>query len=80
MKKLLSFALALVLCLGLTIPASAANQPGDTTIKDAKGNTYTLSKPILYTISKEQIAGLSFAEDYVYYTFTGEELQDPKES
>lgn len=80
MKKLLSFALALVLCLGLTIPASAANQPGDTTIKDAKGNTYTLSKPILYTISKEQIAGLSLAEDYVYYTFTGEELQDPKES
>lgn len=79
-KRLLSLALALVLCLGLTIPASAANQPGDTTVKDAKGNTYTLSKPILYTISKEQIAGLSFAEDYVYYTFTGEELQDPKES
>lgn len=50
MKKLLSLMLALVLCLSLSVPALAANQPGDTTVTDAAGNTYTLSNPILYTI------------------------------
>lgn len=35
MKKLLSLALASVLCLSLTVPALAANQPGDTTITDS---------------------------------------------
>ena len=49
-KRMLSFVLALAMCLGLSIPASAVGQAGDTTIADAKGNVYTLSKPILYTI------------------------------
>mgnify|MGYP005969311173 CR=1 FL=1 len=78
-KKILSLALASALCLSLTVPALAANQPGDTTVTDAKGNTYTLSNPILYTISKEQIAQLSFSESYVRYAVTGES-HDPKDS
>jgi len=49
-KRLLSLALALILSLSLSVPALAAGQPGDTTVTDAKGNVYTLSKPILYTI------------------------------
>lgn len=49
MKKLLSLALTLALSFSLTVPAFAANKAGDTTITDANG-TYTLSKPILYTI------------------------------
>ena len=55
MKKLLSLALASVLCLSLTVPALAANQPGDTTITDSIGNTYTLSNSVLYTVSFEQV-------------------------
>lgn len=55
MKKILSLALASALCLSLTAPAFAANQPGDTTITDSIGNTYTLSNPILYTISRAQV-------------------------
>ena len=55
MKKLLSLALASVLCLSLTVPALAANQPGDTTITDSIGNTYTLSNSVLYTVSSEQV-------------------------
>ena len=54
MKKILSLALASVLCLSLTVPALAANQPGDTTITDSIGNTYTLSNSVLYTVSCEQ--------------------------
>lgn len=54
MKKVLSLALASALCLSLTVPALAANQPGDTTITDSIGNTYTLSNPILYTVSRAQ--------------------------
>ena len=49
-KKTLSLALALVMCLGLTVPACAAGEPGDTTVTDVKGNRYTLSNPILYTV------------------------------
>ena len=63
MKKLLSLVLALALCLGLTVPALAANQAGDTTITDKSGNIYTLSKPILYTIpvsNLEAIQGSSY--------------------
>ena len=55
MKKILSLALASVLCLSLTVPALAANQPGDTTITDSIGNTYTLSNSVLYTVSSEQV-------------------------
>ena len=55
MKKILSLALASVLCLSLTVPALAANQPGDTTITDSIGNTYTLSYSVLYTVSSEQV-------------------------
>ena len=55
MKKFLSLALASALCLSLTAPAFAANQPGDTTITDSIGNTYTLSNPILYTVSRAQV-------------------------
>ena len=54
MKKFLSLALALALCFSLTVPAFAANKAGDTTITDANG-TYTLSKPILYTISRSEL-------------------------
>lgn len=59
MKKTLSFALALALCLGLTLPACAAektNGPagtvGSSLVSDANGNTYTLSNSILYTIDR----------------------------
>lgn len=58
MKKLFSFAVALALCFGLTAPALAAGKPGDTTVQDAKGNTYTLSKPILYTIPVDELDGV----------------------
>lgn len=51
MKKALSYALALALCLGLSVLALAAGKPGDTTVTDKAGNSYTLSKPILYTIT-----------------------------
>ena len=58
-KKMLSLTLALVLCLGLTLPACAAEKTdgsagtaGGSTVTDAKGNTYTLSNPILYTIDR----------------------------
>lgn len=50
-KKMLSLALALVLCLGLTVPASAVGQAGSTTIDEQCG-TVTLSNPILYTVSR----------------------------
>jgi len=56
MKKILSLALALTLCLGLTVPARAVGKSGDTTFADAKGNIVTLSKPILYTISRFSIS------------------------
>lgn len=58
MKKLLPLALALALCLSLTVPALATNQAGDTTITDANG-TYTLSNPILYTISRSELEGIN---------------------
>ena len=45
-KNLLSLALALVMCLGLTVPAMAA---GETTIQDSGGFSYTLSKPVIGT-------------------------------
>lgn len=80
MKKLLSLALAVALCLGLTVPALAANQPGDTTVTDAKGNVYTLSNPILYTISKEQIEQISFAKDYCRIEEVGATAVEPKNS
>ena len=64
MKKILSLALALALSLSLTVPAFAANQPGKTTVTDSKGNVYTLSKPIIRTISREDIEELPFAKDY----------------
>ena len=54
MKKLLSIALALALCLGLTVPALAAGKPGDTTIVE-KGHTFTLSDSILYTFSRSDM-------------------------
>ena len=59
MQKTLSFALALVLCLGLTLPACAAEKTdgptgtaGSSTVSDTKGNTYTLSNSILYKIDR----------------------------
>ncbi len=58
MKKLLSLALASALCLSLTVPALAVNQPGDTTITDSIGNTYTLSNSVLYTVSCEQVKAI----------------------
>lgn len=54
-KRMLSFALSLAICLGLCVPALAVGQAGDTTIADMKGNIYTLSNPILYTIPVEEL-------------------------
>lgn len=54
----------MALCLSLTVPALAANQSGDTTVTDAKGNLYTLSAPILYTISQKQLQQIPLAKDY----------------
>lgn len=54
-KSFLSLALASALCLSLTVPSLAANQSGDTAVTDAKGNTHTLSNPILYTVSPSEV-------------------------
>lgn len=43
-KKALSLALALVMCLGLTVPVLAVET---TTIKDDAGYSYTLSQPVI---------------------------------
>ncbi len=58
-KKMISLALVLVLCLGLTLPACAAEKTdspagtaGSFKITDTKGNAYTLSNAILYTIDR----------------------------
>ncbi len=53
-KKFLSLALALVMCLGLTVPAFAAGEPGSTTIQDDGGFSYTLSKPLVGTRVDDQ--------------------------
>lgn len=53
MKKLLSLALALAICLGLAIPAFAVGNPGEYTATDGKGHIFTLESPILYTFSRE---------------------------
>lgn len=61
MKKTLSLALALVLCLGLVLPACAAEaaaNAGDTTVTDKNGNVYTLSNPVLYTVPCSDVNGL----------------------
>lgn len=57
MKKLLSLALASALCLSLTVQAMAAGKPGETTFTDKNG-TYTLSSPILYTLSRSDLEGI----------------------
>ena len=53
-KKILSLALTLALCLGLTVPAFAAGEPGSTTIQDDGGFSYTLSKPLVGTRVDDQ--------------------------
>ena len=53
-KKILSLALTLALCLGLTAPAFAAGEPGSTTIQDDGGFSYTLSKPLVGTRVDDQ--------------------------
>ena len=53
-KKLLSLALALVMCLGLTVPAFAAGELASTTIQDDGGFSYTLSKPLVGTRVDDQ--------------------------
>lgn len=70
MKKLLSLALALTLCLSLNIPALAVNQPGDTTITDSKDNTYILTTPILFTISPKDLNNIKvdFSNSEDFYT------------
>ena len=55
-KKILSLALALAMCLGLTIPAMAA---GETTIQDDGGFSYTLSKPVVGTRVDDQ-SGITY--------------------
>ncbi len=55
-KKILSLALALTMCLGLTIPAMAA---GETTIQDDGGFSYTLSKPVVGTRVDDQ-SGITY--------------------
>lgn len=52
-KKTLSLALALAVCLGLTVPAFAA-EAGDTTIVDANGIAYKLSNR-LYIVSTTRL-------------------------
>ena len=55
-KKTLSLALALAMCLGLTVPAFAV---GETTVKDEQGLEYTLSNPVLGTETYKADAMLS---------------------
>ena len=66
MKKTLSLVLALVLCLGMTVPAFAVGKVGDTTIADTKGNIITLSNPVLYTITQEDVKRLNRSSLSVY--------------
>ena len=57
MKKcLLSLILAVSLCMGLTVPAFAA-QAGDTTLTDIHGWQYTLSQPIIGTETVQDVIG-----------------------
>lgn len=74
MKKLLSLALTSVLCLNLAVPVLAAGKTGDTTIMDAKGNTHTLSNPILYTITCEDVQQLN--RDSLNIYFNGEPFKE----
>ena len=55
-KRAMSLALALVMCLGLTVPAFAV---GETTVKDEMGLEYTLSNPVLGTETYQADAMLS---------------------
>lgn len=54
MKRIPSIALALALCLSLTVPVCAVNKSDNTAITDSIGNTYTLSNSVLYTLSRAQ--------------------------
>ena len=61
---------------GLTLPAQGGSEAGGTTVTDQSGYTYTLSNPILYTISPAQLAespwtpgiplGLTEGQDMIY--------------
>ncbi|GAB2044570.1 hypothetical protein AGATL06_10670 [Agathobaculum sp. TL06] len=53
-KRLLSLILAVALCMGLTVPAFAA-QAGDTTLTDIHGWQYTLSQPIIGTETVQDV-------------------------
>lgn len=67
-KKILSLALALAMCLGLTIPAFAAANVGDTTLVDANGTVYRLSNPIvgIEPLEEYMIASGAIGEPIVY--------------
>lgn len=81
MKKMLSLALTLTLCLGLTIPALAAGKPGDTAVTDSIGNTYTLSNPIMYTTSRAQVEAIDRSSmSMVISGFDGDEKWEGAES
>ncbi len=65
-KRAMSLLLALVLCLGLAVPALAAEaKAGDTTVTDANGVTYQLSKPIVRVDPKPEDIPGNFDTVYV---------------
>ena len=67
MKKTLSFALALAVCLGLTVSVFADGKPGDTTVTDTNGITYQLSNPIITIEPQVEInkAGVETCDVYI---------------
>lgn len=65
MKKLLSLALALVLCFSLTVPAMAAGKSGDKTIIE-NGRTFTLSNQILYTATSANMQSIDMGSMNIF--------------
>lgn len=54
----------MALCLCSSFSAFAANKAGDTTVTDKNGNEFTLSKPILYTMTADDLKGKIYDTDY----------------
>lgn len=67
MKKILSFAVACSMCLCSTFSALAVGQAGDTTIADKDGNIFTLSQPILYTMTINDVKGKIYYDDSWFF-------------
>ena len=69
-KKLAALALAIMMLMGLAIPAAAAEETYDVTIKNAEGHTYKIYQIFTGTLSTnedgdEMLGNLKYGADYV---------------